>query len=110
MPIVRVEQSLALIALILGIVGGVLLASGSIKIALDLLEGNIVLESKTLLTTGLGIAAIIASVVIWTGRFVAGGAANIILGTLIVFYGEVQQGLIILISGILGIVAPKIRD
>jgi len=25
-------------------------------------------------------------------------------------YGEVQQGLIILISGILGIIAPKIED
>jgi hypothetical protein len=106
----RVEQSLALLALILGIIGGVLLASGSITIVLDLLEGKIVLESKTLLTTGLGIAAIIASVVIWTGRFVAGGAANIILGTLVIFYGEVQQGLVILVSGILGIVAPKIRD
>jgi hypothetical protein len=106
----RVEQSLALLALILGIIGGVLLASGSITIVLDLLEGKIVLESKTLLSTGLGIAAIIASVVIWTGRFVAGGAANIILGTLIIFYGEVQQGLVILVSGILGIVAPKIRD
>jgi hypothetical protein len=106
----RVEQSLALLALILGIIGGVLLASGSITIVLDLLEGKIVLESKTLLTTGLGIAAIIASVVIWTGRFVAGGAANIILGILVIFYGEVQLGLVILVSGILGIVAPKIRD
>lgn len=106
----RVEQSLALLALILGIIGGVLLASGSITIVLDLLEGKIVLEPKTLLSTGLGIAAIIASVVIWTGRFVAGGAANIILGTLVIFYGEVQQGVVILVSGILGIVAPKIRD
>lgn len=106
----RAEQGLALVALILGIIGGVLLASGSIEIALDLLGGSAVFNSETLLTTGLGIAAIVASVVIWTGRFVAGGAANIVLGMVVIFYGEMQQGLIILVSGILGIVAPTIRD
>lgn len=106
----RAEQTLALTALILGIVGGVLLVSGGVRIALELFEGNVNFKPEALLTTSIGIAAIAASVVIWTGRYVAGGSVNIILGVFLVFYGETQQGLIILISGILGIVAPKITD
>ena len=106
----RAEQAVALIALILGIIGGVLLISGGIRILSGLLEGNVRVSFETLLLAGVGIVAIAASVTIWTGRYVAGGAMNIVLGILMVFYGEIQQGLIILVSGILGIVAPKIKD
>ena len=106
----RAEQGLALVALILGIIGGVLLASEGVGIALKLIEGNMQVESRTLLISSIGIIAIIGSVIIWTGRFVAGGAVNIVLGILMVLYGEAQQGTLILISGILGIVAPKIRE
>ncbi len=106
----RAEQTLALIALILGIIGGVLLISGGIKVVLDVFEGNPNFRSETLLLTSTGIVAIIASVIIWTGRYVLGGSLNIVLGIFMVLYGEAQQGLVILISGILGIIAPKIRD
>ena len=106
----RIEQGLALVALILGIIGGVLLASEGVGIALRLIEGNMHVEARTLLISSIGIIAIIGSVIIWTGRFVAGGAVNIVLGILMVLYGEAQQGTLILISGILGIVAPKIRE
>lgn len=106
----RVEQGLALVALILGIIGGVLLASEGVGAALKLIEGNTQIQSKTLLISSIGIIAIIGSVIIWTGRFVAGGAINIVLGILLVLYGEAQQGILILVSGILGIVAPKIRE
>lgn len=106
----RAEQILALIALMLGIIGGVLLISGGFRMVLELIGGRVSLEPETFLIAGLGALAIVASVVIWTGRYVAGGSINIVLGILMVFYGEVQQGLIILISGILGIVAPKIND
>lgn len=108
--ILRAEQAFALFALILGIIGGVLLVSGGFRIVLDLLEGNIRLDLKTLLIAGIGIVAIVASVIIWNGKYVVGGSLNIILGVLMVFYGEIQQGIIILISGILGILAPKIED
>jgi len=106
----RAEQILALIALMLGIIGGVLLISGGFRMVLELIGGRVRLEPETFLITGLGALAIVASVIIWTGRYVTGGSINIVLGILMVFYGEVQQGLIILISGVLGIVAPKIND
>ncbi len=106
----RTEQALALIALILGIIGGVLLVGGGVRIIVRLLEGNVSFRGETLLIAGVGVAAIVASVVIWTGRYVVGGSVNIALGVLMVLYGEAQQGLIILLSGILGIIAPKIED
>ncbi len=106
----RAEQGLALIALILGIIGGVLLLSGGVKILLRLFEGSVDINPDILLITSFGILAIIGSVVIWTGRYVAGGSINIVLGILMVLLGEIQQGLIILVSGILGLVAPKIKD
>lgn len=106
----RAEQAIALFALILGIVGGVLLISGGFRIVLDLIEGTTSFASKTLLITSIGIVVIVASVVIWTGKYVVGGSINIILGILMVFFGEIQQGLVILVSGILGIIAPKIKD
>lgn len=106
----RTEQGLALIALILGIIGGVLLLSGGVEILRELLEGSTNINPNTLLIASFGVVAIIGSVVIWTGRYVTGGAINIALGVLMVLLGEIQQGLIILVSGILGIVAPKIND
>ncbi len=106
----RAEQAIALVALILGIIGGVLLISGGIRILSGLVEGNIRISFDTMLLAGVGITTIAASITMWTGRYVAGGAINITLGILMVFYGELQQGLIILVSGILGIVAPKIKD
>jgi hypothetical protein len=96
--------------LILGIIGGVLLLSGGIGIVLKLLEGTVNLDSHTLLLAVLGVVTIVSSGLIWTGRYVPGGAINIALGILVLVYGEVQQGLLVLISGILGIIAPKIED
>jgi hypothetical protein len=106
----RAEQTLALLALILGVIGGVLLVSGGVRMILDLLEGSLSFEPKTVLVASIGIVTIVASVIIWTGRYVVGGSVNIVLGIFMVLYGEAQQGIIILISGIMGIVAPKITD
>jgi hypothetical protein len=94
----------------LGIVGGVLLLSGGVGIVLRLLEGTGHLDADVLLLTVLGVVAVVSSAMIWTGRYVTGGAINIALGILVLVFGEVQQGLLVLVSGILGIIAPKIED
>lgn len=96
--------------MILGIIGGVLLIGGGAGVLSKLLEGDLVVSLTTLIVASVGIVAIIASVIIWTGKYVTGGSVNIVLGIFMVLYGEAQQGLVILISGILGIVAPKIED
>jgi hypothetical protein len=104
------EHAFALIAMILGIVGGVLLCRGIIEVASKIFEGNrhINIESPVLIIVG--VVAIVSSAMLWTGRYLTGGVTNIILGVITVFYGKEAEGIMILISGVLGIVAPKIKD
>jgi len=104
------EHAFALIALILGIVGGVLLFKGAIDVLSRLFDGGRHINFESPVLVGIGVIAIIASAMIWTGRYLTGGVINIILGIVTVFYGRDTEGLMILISGILGIVAPKIKD
>ena len=104
------EHAFALIALILGIVGGVLLCKGAIDVVSKLLEGRGHINVESPVLVGIGVIAIIASAMLWTGRYLAGGLINIVLGIITVFYGKDAEGLMILISGVLGIVAPKIKD
>ena len=104
------EHAFALIALILGIVGGVLLCKGAIDLASKLFEGSRHISIESPLLIVIGVIAIIASAMLWTGRYLAGGVINIILGIISVFYGKDAEGLMILISGVFGIVAPKIKD
>jgi uncharacterized membrane protein HdeD (DUF308 family) len=104
------EHAFALVALILGIVGGVLLCEGVIDFASRLFEGTRHINIESPLLIIVGVVAIIASAMLWTGRYLAGGVVNIILGIITVFYGKSAEGIMILISGVLGIVAPKIKD
>jgi len=106
----KTEHVFALMALILGVVGGVLLCRGAINVVARLLEGNRHINLESPLLVGVGIIAIIASAMVWTGRYLAGGVINVILGIISVFYGKDAEGLMTLISGILGIAAPKIKD
>ena len=104
------EHAFALVALILGIVGGVLLCKGAIDLVMKLFEGSRHISIESPLLIIVGVVAMVASAMLWTGRYLAGGVANIILGIVSVFYGRDAEGLMILISGVLGIVAPKVRD
>ncbi len=104
------EHAFALVALILGIIGGVLLCKGAIDVVSKLFEGGRHISVESPVLVGIGVIAIIASAMLWTGRYLAGGVINIVLGIITVFYGKDAEGLMILISGVLGVVAPKIKD
>jgi len=106
----KTEHAFALIALILGIVGGVLLCKGAIDVIAKLLEGRGQINVESPVLVGIGVIAIIASAMVWTGRYLTGGVINMVLGIITVFYGRDAEGLMVLISGVLGIVAPKIKD
>ena len=106
----KTEHAFALIALILGIIGGVLLCKGAIDVIAKLLEGRGHINVESPVLVGIGVIAIIASAMVWTGRYLAGGVINMVLGIITVFYGRDVEGLMVLISGVLGIVAPKIKD
>jgi hypothetical protein len=103
------KELVALIALVLGVVGGLLLLVDFVEALPRLLEhANI--GVKSLLLVVIGIIAIIASANIWKGKYLVGGLLNIIFGIAAVIYGKDSEGLIILISGVLGIIAPKVKD
>jgi len=107
---VKSEHAFALIALVLGIAGGVLLCKGAVDVIARFLEGRGHIGIESPLLIGIGVIAIIASAMVWTGRYLAGGVINMVLGIITVFYGRDAEGLMVLISGVLGIVAPKIKD
>lgn len=104
------EHAIALVALILGVIGGVLLCKGAVDVIIRIFNGsrNISFESPLLVL--IGVIVIVASALLWKGSYLAGGVINIVLGALTLFYGRDTEGLMVLISGVLGIVAPKIKD
>jgi len=104
------KDAFALLALILGVVGGLLLVKTAIDAVPRLLEGRGQIDVELIVIVGIGVIAIVVSVMIWRGSYFSGGLANIVLGVLAIFYGRDTAGIIILISGILGVVAPKIKD
>ena len=104
------KQLLALIALVLGIVGGVLLLVNFLEAIPRILEGIREIDIGSLITIAVGVIAIIASLMIWKGSYFAGGVINIILGIIAIVYGHRSEGVLILLSGVLGVVAPQIKD
>jgi len=99
-----------LVALLLGIVAGVLLLVSFFDAIPRLLEGRSQTDIDWLVLVGVGVIAIIASVMIWRGSYFAGGVINIILGVIAIYYGRRSEGVLILVSGVLGVIAPQIKD
>jgi hypothetical protein len=104
------KQVLALIALVLGIVGGVLLLVNFLEAIPRVLEGRGEIGVGPLVTIAIGFIAIVASLMIWKGSYSAGGVINIILGIIAIVYGNRSEGVLILLSGVLGVIAPQIKD
>ena len=105
----QTKEAFALTALILGIIGGVLLVKGGIDVVSRLVEGARAVNTDTLLLLGLGVIAIIVSTLIWKGQYVTAGLLNVILGIIAILYGGDTGGLMILLSGVFGLMAPKIK-
>jgi len=104
------RQVLALIALVLGIVGGVLLCMSVFDAIPRLLEGRAHVGVESFVIVGVGVVTIISSVIIWKGSYFAGGLINIVLGVIAIYYGKDSEGIMVLISGVLGVVAPQVKD
>jgi hypothetical protein len=106
---VKSKQLIALIAFLLGLVGGVLLLVNLIEAIPRIIEGRGEAIGP-LITIIIGIIAIIASLMIWKGSYFAGGVINIVLGIIAIVYGNRSEGVLILLSGVLGVIAPQIKD
>ena len=99
-----------MIALLLGIVGGILLLVSLVDTIPRFLEGRSRLGVESLVIIGVGVIAIISSAMIWKGSYFAGGVINIVIGVIAIFYGRNSEGVLILVSGVLGVVAPQVKD
>jgi len=104
------KDVLALLALILGIVGGVLLLIDGIEAIPRFLEGRARVDVGLVVVVGVGIIAPVASAMIWRGSYFTSGVINIVLGFVAVVFGRETEGVIVLVSGVLGIIAPKVKD
>jgi len=104
------KQLIALIAMLLGLVGGVLLLVNFLEAIPRILDRGGEIGIGSLITIVVGVIAVIASFMIWKGSYFAGGVINIILGVIAIVYGNRSEGVLILLSGVLGVVAPQIKD
>jgi len=104
------KHVLALVALVLGVVGGVLLCVSVLDVVPRVLEGRAHVGVESVVVVGVGVVAIVASVIVWKGSYLAGGLVNIVLGVIAIYYGKGSEGIIVLISGVLGVVAPQVKD
>lgn len=77
---------------------------------LKLFDGSKHVSFESLVFAGIGVVVIVASVMLWTGRYMPSGVVNMVLGIIAVFQGKDSEGIMVLISGVLDFIAPKIKD
>jgi|GEM_PF-7124222 len=103
------RRALALVALILGIVAGVLFLVEALNVGRNPnIDVQFILDR--LLTFGVAILVILGGVVIWRGQTVVGGLLNLILGVIALLLVLGLAGSVLaLISGVIGLVAGPAR-
>lgn len=106
---VQDRRVLALLALVLGIVGGVLFLVEALRFGQNpTIDLSFILDRLLLFVVA--ILVILGGVVIWRGNALGGGLLNIILGVIgFVLSLGLTGSLLALISGILGLVAGPSR-
>lgn len=101
------RRLLALIALLIGLVGGLLILSDRLgSISLARLESFL----NALVFLILGLAVLLGSVLIYRGNYGSGGIVNILLGVVAFILQSHQIGAILaIVSGVIGLVASGSR-
>ena len=100
------KRVLALLAMLIGLIAGLLILVN----ALDLGRGN--LDLNRILNAGvvalLGIAILVGSLLIYRGKYSSGGIVNIILGIVAILLSLSTMGAILaIVSGVVGLVASE---
>ncbi len=104
------RRDLAIVGLVLGLLGGALILARSIgpfegRFASITLSG--LLGSAVYII--LGLAILYGSVLIYRGRYSSGGLLNVVLGIVAIIIADQLAGILVLISGILGLLASEVR-
>ncbi len=106
------KRDLAIVGLLLGLLGGALILAASLgpydrnfaNITIAALVGSVV-------SIILGIAILFGSLLLYRGRYSAGGILNLVLGIVVLIIGPSQLGgILALISGVVGLIANEARS
>lgn len=98
------KRLLALIAVLIGLVGGLLLLSGALDISRSQITLNLI--ANALIGAVLGIAILAGSLLIYRGRYGSGGVINIFLGVVVLILAlGTTGGILAVVSGVLGFIA-----
>ena len=100
------KRVLALLAMLIGLIAGLLILVN----ALDIGRGN--LDLSHVLNAGiaalLGIAILVGSLLIYRGKYSSGGIINILLGSVaLILPVSTTGGILAIVSGVLGLVATE---
>ncbi len=102
------RRLLALLAFLLGLVAGLLLLIGIVP------RGNegidVAYFGRVAVNAILGLIAIVGSLLIWSRQYRTGGIINVVMGIVILLIASTTAGLLLVFSGILGLVAAGTFD
>jgi hypothetical protein len=103
------KRDLAIVALLLGLLGGALVLVGGLGLDLGRLATltlDVILARIVYIVLGLGL--LLGSVMIYRGSYSSGGILNLILGIVALAVGAGTLGAVLgLISGVLGLLANE---
>ncbi len=100
------KRLLALIAMLIGLIGGLLILVGALDIGRQF---NLNLAVSAIIAALLGVAIVLGSLMIYRGKYGSGGLVNIVLWIIVIVlgYGSTTGGILAIISGVLGLVASE---
>jgi hypothetical protein len=100
------KRLLALIALLIGLVGGLLILNEAVRDFRGIFDLASLLSSLVVLIVGVAILA--ASLLIYRSRYGSGGVLDIVLGILALILQMSQIGAILaIVAGVIGLVASE---
>jgi hypothetical protein len=100
------KRVLALLALLIGLIAGLLILVNALDLGRGTLDLNRILNAGV--AALLGIAILVGSLLIYRGKYSSGGIVNIILGIVAVILSLSTTGAILaIVSGVVGLVASE---
>ncbi|TLZ76137.1 MAG: hypothetical protein E6K08_06790 [Methanobacteriota archaeon] len=102
------KRILALLALLIGLIGGLLILINVLNAARG--EFNLDRAINAAIAALLGIAILAGSLLIYRGKNSSGGIVNILLGIVTLILGlNFTGGILAIVSGVIGLVASEAR-
>ena len=100
------KRVLALLAMLIGLIAGLLILVNVLDIGRSNLTLSQVLNAS--IAALLGIAILVGSLFIYRGKYSSGGIINILLGIVAIILGiSTTGGILAIVSGVIGLVATE---